>query len=266
MFPSDLITVHYPIIPLHCPKGCVEWEWEVDSNTGSVVATENTGSNVVGMENEESDGDGTVNGGVGYGEVIVKNGTFDYKSCCKSHGNELATALRKRFDDGSIIAHMRKLTGCPSNVFGDQVPNYDLETDEAALVIFMRFLRGSKDLNVVEVSIHFVLMSQCTNGGAEHGDHDVLKSEIWVWKILEDKLSPQKGAVHGDESAIIIQTTRRNLGSIYPRNLVLESIGNALVHGHFKDALLMVRQHTIDFNVTVDHGVASLSTIGIRVC
>ncbi|GJY96554.1 hypothetical protein Tco_0513464 [Tanacetum coccineum] len=39
---------------------------------GSVVATENTGLNVVGMENEDSDGDGTVNGGVGYGEVIVK--------------------------------------------------------------------------------------------------------------------------------------------------------------------------------------------------
>ncbi|GJY59291.1 reverse transcriptase domain-containing protein, partial [Tanacetum coccineum] len=79
-----------------------------------------------------------------------RNGTFDYKSCCKFHGNELATALRKRFDDGSIMAHMRKLTGCPSNVFGDQVPNCDSETDEAALVIFMRFLRGSKDLNVVE--------------------------------------------------------------------------------------------------------------------
>ncbi|GJS36840.1 hypothetical protein Tco_0535222 [Tanacetum coccineum] len=51
--------------------GCAEWE-VCDSNTGSVVATENTGSNVVGMENEDSDGDGTVNGGVGYGEVIVK--------------------------------------------------------------------------------------------------------------------------------------------------------------------------------------------------
>ncbi|GKG13633.1 hypothetical protein Tco_0350593, partial [Tanacetum coccineum] len=46
--------------------------WEVcDSNTGSVVAIENTGSNVVGMEYEDSDSDGTVNGGVGYGEVIV---------------------------------------------------------------------------------------------------------------------------------------------------------------------------------------------------
>ncbi|GJX37649.1 hypothetical protein Tco_0250952 [Tanacetum coccineum] len=38
---------------------------------GSVVAIEKTGSDVVGMENEESDGDGPVNGGVGYGEVIV---------------------------------------------------------------------------------------------------------------------------------------------------------------------------------------------------
>ncbi|GJQ91487.1 hypothetical protein Tco_0002626 [Tanacetum coccineum] len=50
-------------------KGCAEWE-VCDSNTGSVVATENTGSDVVGMENEDSVGDGTVNGGVGYGEVI----------------------------------------------------------------------------------------------------------------------------------------------------------------------------------------------------
>ncbi|GKB60639.1 hypothetical protein Tco_0916825 [Tanacetum coccineum] len=35
------------------------------------ISKENTGSDVVGMENEESDGDGLVNGGVGYGEVIV---------------------------------------------------------------------------------------------------------------------------------------------------------------------------------------------------
>ncbi|GJW07106.1 reverse transcriptase domain-containing protein [Tanacetum coccineum] len=51
----------------HCPQ------WEVcDSNTGSVVATENTGSNVVGMENEDSDGDGTVNGGVGMVKSFCK--------------------------------------------------------------------------------------------------------------------------------------------------------------------------------------------------
>ncbi|GJZ37264.1 reverse transcriptase domain-containing protein [Tanacetum coccineum] len=62
----------------HCPQ------WEVyDSYTGSVVATENTGSNVVGMENEDSDGDGTVNGGVGMvksfcKDVFVQVGKFTF--------------------------------------------------------------------------------------------------------------------------------------------------------------------------------------------
>ncbi|GJS78572.1 hypothetical protein Tco_0728453 [Tanacetum coccineum] len=50
--------------------GIIEWE-VCDSNTGSVIATENTGSDVVRMENEEPDDEGTVNGDVGYGEVIV---------------------------------------------------------------------------------------------------------------------------------------------------------------------------------------------------
>ncbi|GKB14292.1 hypothetical protein Tco_0848215 [Tanacetum coccineum] len=42
-------------------------------NSCSVVATENTDSDVVGMEKVDSDGDGTLNGGDGYGEVIVKD-------------------------------------------------------------------------------------------------------------------------------------------------------------------------------------------------
>ncbi|GJZ13600.1 hypothetical protein Tco_0548830 [Tanacetum coccineum] len=45
-------------LKLSLSLGCAEWE-VCDSNTGSVVATENTGSDVVGMENEDSDGDGT---------------------------------------------------------------------------------------------------------------------------------------------------------------------------------------------------------------
>ncbi|CAK9163689.1 unnamed protein product [Ilex paraguariensis] len=61
------------------------------------------------------------------------------------------------------------------------------------------------------------------------------------------------GVLHGDESAVILQTTRGNLECIYPRKLVLASIVNALVQGRFKDALLMVRRHRIDFNVIVDH-------------
>ncbi|CAN1746998.1 Elongator complex protein 1 [Linum perenne] len=61
------------------------------------------------------------------------------------------------------------------------------------------------------------------------------------------------GVLHGDEAAVIIQTTRGNLECIYPRKLVLSSIINALIQRRFKDALLMVRRHRIDFNVLVDY-------------
>ncbi|KAI3734853.1 hypothetical protein L6452_14333 [Arctium lappa] len=76
------------------------------------------------------------------------------------------------------------------------------------------------------------------------------KKFIQIW----EKGSKILGVVHGDESVVILQTTRGNLESIYPRKLVLESIINALVQGSFKDALLMVRRRRIDFNVIVDHG------------
>ncbi|KAL1295662.1 hypothetical protein HN51_056516 [Arachis hypogaea] len=61
------------------------------------------------------------------------------------------------------------------------------------------------------------------------------------------------GVLHGDEAAIILQTTRGNLECTYPRKLVLASIINALVQKRFKDALFMVRRHRIDFNVIVDY-------------
>ncbi|KAJ8542217.1 hypothetical protein K7X08_017083 [Anisodus acutangulus] len=61
------------------------------------------------------------------------------------------------------------------------------------------------------------------------------------------------GVLHGDESAIILQTVRGNLECIYPRKLVLASIINALIQGRYKDALLMVRRQRIDFNVIIDH-------------
>ncbi|GJX96644.1 hypothetical protein Tco_0352442 [Tanacetum coccineum] len=51
---------------------------------------------VVGMENEDSDGDGTVNGGVGYGEVIVKRENGDEELCSvliKSSVREASTAV-----------------------------------------------------------------------------------------------------------------------------------------------------------------------------
>ncbi|KAI3731084.1 hypothetical protein L1987_62267 [Smallanthus sonchifolius] len=83
-----------------------------------------------------------------------------------------------------------------------------------------------------------------TRKNAEEG-----KKFIQIW----EKGSKILGVVHGDESAVIIQTTRGNLESIYPRKLVLESIVNALVQGRFRDSLLMVRRHRIDFNIIADH-------------
>ncbi|KAL9261046.1 Elongator complex protein 1-like protein [Drosera capensis] len=61
------------------------------------------------------------------------------------------------------------------------------------------------------------------------------------------------GVLHGDEAAVILQTTRGNLECIYPRKLVLACIVNALVQGRFRDAFLMVRRHRIEFNFMVDY-------------
>ncbi|KAL8159767.1 hypothetical protein V2J09_001304 [Rumex salicifolius] len=61
------------------------------------------------------------------------------------------------------------------------------------------------------------------------------------------------GVLHGDEAAVILQTSRGNLECICPRKLVLTSITNALVQGRYRDALLMVRRHRIDFNIIVDY-------------
>lgn len=61
------------------------------------------------------------------------------------------------------------------------------------------------------------------------------------------------GVLQGDEAGVMIQTTRGNVECIYPRKLVLSSIVHALVQRRFRDALLMVRRHRIDFNVMVDY-------------
>lgn len=61
------------------------------------------------------------------------------------------------------------------------------------------------------------------------------------------------GVLHGDEAAVLLQTTRGNLECIYPRKLVLASIVNALSEHRFRNALYMVRRQRIDFNVIIDH-------------
>ncbi|KAI7749785.1 hypothetical protein M8C21_012143 [Ambrosia artemisiifolia] len=99
-------------------------------------------------------------------------------------------------------------------------------------------------LGLTEVKYGNFVPVVITRKNAEEG-----KKFIQIW----EKGSKILGVVHGDESAVIIQTIRGNLESIYPRKLVLESIVNALVQGRFRDSLLMVRRHRIDFNVIVDH-------------
>jgi elongator complex protein 1 len=75
------------------------------------------------------------------------------------------------------------------------------------------------------------------------------KEHITVW----EKGAKLVGVIHGDEAAVIIQTTRGNLECMYPRKLVLVSIVQALVQRRFKDAMDMVRRHRIDFNMLVDY-------------
>ncbi|KAJ7557183.1 hypothetical protein O6H91_05G115300 [Diphasiastrum complanatum] len=59
-------------------------------------------------------------------------------------------------------------------------------------------------------------------------------------------------AVGGGDNAVILQTVRGNLETIYPRSLVLHAIANTLSEFHFKDALLLARRHHFDLNVVVD--------------
>ncbi|XP_031373116.1 elongator complex protein 1 isoform X1 [Punica granatum] len=86
-----------------------------------------------------------------------------------------------------------------------------------------------------------------------HSVNKKLKEEKKSFVNIWEKGAKIVGVLHGDEAAVIIQTNRGNLECIYPRKLVLASIINALVQLRFKDALLMVRRHRIDFNVIVDH-------------
>ncbi|XP_027365775.1 elongator complex protein 1 isoform X2 [Abrus precatorius] len=79
------------------------------------------------------------------------------------------------------------------------------------------------------------------------------KEENEIYINIWERGAKIAGVLHGDEAAIILQTARGNLECIYPRKLVLVSIINALVQKRFKDALLMVRRHRIDFNVIVDY-------------
>lgn len=66
------------------------------------------------------------------------------------------------------------------------------------------------------------------------GGNESISINVW------EKGAQIVGVLHGDESAVILQTVRGNLECVFPRKLILSSIINALTQGRFKDALQMV--------------------------
>eukprot|EP01018_Ginkgo_biloba_P020220 Gb_20472 [translate_table: standard] len=84
------------------------------------------------------------------------------------------------------------------------------------------------------------------------GDKSIREQNHDVFKIWE-RGAKLIGIINGDEAAVILQTVRGNLESVYPRKLVLLAIAGALVERRFKDAVSLVRQHRINFNVIVDY-------------
>ena len=61
-------------------------------------------------------------------------------------------------------------------------------------------------------------------------------------------------ALGGQDVALVMQTIRGNLETIYPRSLVLGAIAEALKQGHYSEAMGLTRRHHINLNVIVDYG------------
>jgi elongator complex protein 1 len=57
----------------------------------------------------------------------------------------------------------------------------------------------------------------------------------------------------GRDVAVILQTVRGNLETIFPRPLVLGAIATALSQDNYQDAVILIRRHHINPNVLVDY-------------
>lgn len=122
---------------------------------------------------------------------------------------------------------------------------------EAEEVVSHMLLTTKQDLLFI-ISLNEILHGQLElkfdRPNIIHKKEEENKDYLNIW----ERGAKLVGVIHGDEAAAVLQTTRGNLECIYPRKLVLVSIINALIQRRFKDALLMVRRHRIDFNVIVD--------------
>ena len=79
-----------------------------------------------------------------------------------------------------------------------------------------------------------------------------LKKEFLKERTIWEQSARLVASIGGSGAAVILQTIRGNLETIYPRNLVLGSIVATLCDSKFNEALLLARRHHINLNLIID--------------
>jgi len=201
---------------------------------------------------EYSSNTGFVGGSPGphFHELDSENGfsaSCPWMKAVAVHDNGIVKPLLFGLDDNGKLHVGRRIlcNNCSSfsfyskaGVVAEEIVTHLLVTTKQDLM----FIISVDDILHGNLEIKFERHNIIRNRGVENKDY----MNIW------ERGAKIVGVIHGDEAAVVLQTTRGNLECIYPRKLVLVSIINALVQRRFKDALLMVRRHRIDFNVIVD--------------
>ncbi|PUZ38019.1 hypothetical protein GQ55_9G163500 [Panicum hallii var. hallii] len=164
------------------------------------------------------------------------------------HENGMAQPFLFGLDDNSNLYMGKRLlsNNCSSFTF------YSSAYGTTERVMSHLLVTTKKDLLfIVDINEIFLKDNEVTVDShvSSHPRGKQSKEHITVW----EKGAKLVGVLHGDEAAVIMQTTRGNLECTYPRKLVLVSIVQALAQRRFKDAMDMVRRHRIDFNIIVDY-------------
>ncbi|MCO5559919.1 hypothetical protein L7F22_013523 [Adiantum nelumboides] len=76
--------------------------------------------------------------------------------------------------------------------------------------------------------------------------------DFFTTRMIWERGSRLVTAVGGHSAAVILQTLRGNLETIYPRNFVAGSRIAALCESKFNEAMLLARRHHINLNLLVD--------------
>ncbi|KAG2536665.1 hypothetical protein PVAP13_9NG211300 [Panicum virgatum] len=186
-----------------------------------------------------------------FSEVDSDNGfpaACPWMTAVLCHENGMAQPFLFGLDDNSNLYMGKRLlsNNCSSFTF------YSSAYGTTERVMSHLLVATKKDLLfIVDVNEIFLKDNEVTVDShvSSHPRGKQSKEHITVW----EKGAKLVGVLHGDEAAVIMQTTRGNLECTYPRKLVLVSIVQALAQRRFKNAMDMVRRHRIDFNIIVDY-------------